>query len=68
MDTDFGSFKVDYTVPSRISYDIQTLKKFIEKDPDAGVIFYGGEPLLCIDKIEEIMDLIKAKYFLPAIP
>jgi len=64
IDTDFGSFKVDYAVPSRMSYNIQTLKKFIEKDPDAGVIFYGGEPLLCIDEIEEIMDLIRAKYFI----
>ncbi len=64
MDTDFGPFKVDYSIPSRINYDVQTLKRFIEKDPEAGIIFYGGEPLLCIDEIEKIMDSIRAKHFI----
>lgn len=64
MDTDFGPFKVDYSVPSRIKYDLQALKRFVEKDPEAGVIFYGGEPLLCIDEMEKIMDLIRVKHFI----
>ena len=64
IDTDFDSFEVDYSVPSKISYDLQTLKTFIEKDPEAGVIFYGGEPLLCIEEMEKIMDLIRAKHFI----
>ena len=34
MDADFGDFTVDYEVPAEINYDIDLLKKFIEKDPE----------------------------------
>jgi len=64
METDFGNFKVDYSVPSRMSYSVDALKKFIEKDSEAGIIFYGGEPLLQIEDMEKIMDNVKAKYFI----
>ena len=64
METEFENFEVDYSVPSKISYSITALKEFIEKDPNAGIIFYGGEPLLCIKDMENIMDNIKAKYFI----
>jgi uncharacterized protein len=63
MDADFGDFEVDYSVPDRIIYDLGILKKFCEKDPDVVLIFYGGEPMLCIDKIKQIMDNVKAKQF-----
>ena len=55
METEFENFEVDYSVPSKISYSITALKEFIEKDPNAGIIFYGGEPLLCIEDMENIM-------------
>ena len=64
METDFGDLEIDYSVPSKISYNIEDLKEFIEKDPEASIIFYGGEPLLCIKDMEKIMDNIKAKYFI----
>ena len=64
METEFETFEVDYSVPSKISYDIKVLKDFIEKDPEAGIIFYGGEPLLCIEDMEKIMDVVKARYFI----
>jgi len=63
IDTDFGDFEVDYSVPDKITYNIERLKKFCEKDPDVVLIFYGGEPMLCIDKIKQIMDNVKAKQF-----
>jgi uncharacterized protein len=64
IDSDFGDFKVDYFVPSEITYDTELLKKFFEKDPEPVLIFYGGEPMLCIDKIEEIMDSVPAKHYI----
>jgi putative peptide-modifying radical SAM enzyme len=63
MDADFGDFKVDYEVPDEITYDIDALEKFVRKDPKPVMIFYGGEPMLCIDKIKQIMDNVGAKQF-----
>jgi uncharacterized protein len=64
IDADFGDLEVDYSVPSEVSYNTELLKKFFEKDPEPALIFYGGEPLLCIDRIKEIMDNIPAKHFI----
>ena len=63
MDTDFGDFAVDYNVPDKISYSIELLEKFVSKDSEAVLIFYGGEPMLCIEEIKQIMDKVKAKQF-----
>lgn len=62
MDTEFD-FDVDYDVPDKISYDIKVLKEFIRKDPEPVLIFYGGEPMLCNDKIKQIMDSVPVKQF-----
>jgi len=63
MDADFGDFEVDYSLPSEITYDIEVLRKFFEKDPEPVIIFYGGEPMLCIGKMKQIMDRVRAKHF-----
>ncbi|MCS7119871.1 MAG: TIGR04084 family radical SAM/SPASM domain-containing protein [Nitrososphaerota archaeon] len=63
IETDFGDFEVDYSVPKTISYSIDALKNFIEKDPDAHIIFYGGEPLLCMNEMEKIMDSVNVGSF-----
>jgi uncharacterized protein len=63
MNADFGDFEVDYSVPTKISYDIGLLKKLCEKDREPVLIFYGGEPMLCIDKMKQIMDSVAAKHF-----
>jgi putative peptide-modifying radical SAM enzyme len=63
MDADFGDFNIDYDVPAEITYNIGTLVEFIKKDPEAVLIFYGGEPMLCIDKIRQVMDNVPAKQF-----
>jgi putative peptide-modifying radical SAM enzyme len=62
MDADFN-FAVDYDVPDKIGYSIELLNKFVSKDPEAVLIFYGGEPMLCIDEIRQIMDNINTKQF-----
>jgi len=55
-------FKFDFSSPEESEVDILKLKKFLLKDPDAVLVFYGGEPLLEIDKIKRIMDKIKVPF------
>jgi uncharacterized protein len=64
VDTDFSSFDVDYSLPQIISYDIGLLGRFCRRDPDCVLIFYGGEPLLRVEEIKQIMDRVKAKQFI----
>jgi len=63
MEADFGDLEVDYSLPGEISYDIGLLRQFCEKDPELVLIFYGGEPMLCIGKMKEIIDAVRAKHF-----
>ena len=63
MNADFPDFEIDYCLPKRISYDIDSVDRFCRQDPDCVLTFYGGEPLLCIDQIKQIMDHVKVKYF-----
>ena len=56
--------EVEYDLPKKISYDVELLDKFCRKDPDCVLTFYGGEPLLCADKIKQIMDNVEAKHFM----
>lgn len=63
IDSDF-QFDIDYSLPRKIDYDIAQLAAFCEKDPDCVLSFYGGEPLLCLKEIREIMDNVNAKHFL----
>ena len=63
IDSEFGNFVVDYDIPVEINYDIDVLKMFIKKDPEPVLIFYGGEPMLCNNKIKQIMDTVPAKQF-----
>ena len=63
VDADFLDFEVDYSLPKKISYDVGLLDSFCRRDPDCILIFYGGEPLLCIDEIKRIMDDVKAKHY-----
>ncbi|MBR9704751.1 TIGR04084 family radical SAM/SPASM domain-containing protein [Candidatus Pacearchaeota archaeon] len=55
-------FKFDFTNPEKFSVDIKKLKKFISKDKDAVIVFYGGEPLLEIDIIKKIIDNIQVPF------
>lgn len=48
--------------PLDMDYPVEDLASFIAKDPDPVINFYGGEPLLRIDKIKEVMDKVPAKY------
>lgn len=61
---DFGDFDVDYSLPEEISYGTDLLRRFCQKDPEPVLIFYGGEPMLRVEKIKQIMDTILAKHFI----
>lgn len=65
FDEDFGDdIEIDYDLPRQINYDIKALGKFCEKDPECVLTFYGGEPLLAIDKLRQIMDNVTPKHFM----
>ena len=53
---------IDYCLPPKISYDIEKLKNFITKEDY--VTFYGGEPLLAIEDIKKIIDVVECKGFM----
>jgi putative peptide-modifying radical SAM enzyme len=55
-----GSFPKEI-VPWGVKYDINKLKVSIERDPNATVIFYGGEPLMNPKFIIQVMDTVRAK-------
>jgi uncharacterized protein len=64
LDEDFSSSYVDYSLPRKITYDVSFLDEFCEQDPNCVLTFYGGEPLLRVEEIREIMDNVKAKHFM----
>jgi len=55
-------FKFDFSDPMDSEVKISELKKFLEKDNDAVLVFYGGEPLLQISKIKKIIDEISVPF------
>lgn len=63
-DAGFHGFDLDYSLPERIDYDLDMLDQFCRHDDECVLIFYGGEPLLCIDTIKQILDRVKAKHFI----
>jgi len=64
FDEDFGEFELDYNLPRKLDYNVPILAEFCSKDPDCVVTFYGGEPLLNIPALEEVMDTVKPKHFM----
>lgn len=61
---DFGRLEVDYSIPASISYETPDLVRFLARDPDLTLIFYGGEPLLEVEKLKEIMDNVYARRYI----
>ena len=57
-----GSFPQSL-VPWKINYSISHLKRFISDDPEPIIAFYGGEPLLNVRFIKDVVkDFPKAKF------
>ncbi len=53
---------LDLSAPESSEIDLNQLKNFISKDKNPIIIFYGGEPLLEINKIKQIIDSIEVPY------
>ena len=62
--TDFHGLAVDYSLPSSITYSTETLQQFLKRDREPAIVFYGGEPLLQINKLREIMDQLEGCRFM----
>ncbi|MEM3391798.1 MAG: 4Fe-4S cluster-binding domain-containing protein, partial [Archaeoglobaceae archaeon] len=58
-----GGFE-DGMMPEKIQYSIEDLQNFLKRYPEFSIAFYGGEPLLELRKIEEIMREVKANRFI----
>ena len=61
---DSSGFEIDYSLPRKIGYDVSMLERFFSEDSDCTLTFYGGEPLLCLEEIRQIMDRVKVKRFM----
>jgi len=58
-------FQFDFSSPCDSELDVRQLKEFISKDNNPHIIFYGGEPLMNIEKMKEIMDALPdVKYYM----
>jgi len=55
-------FKFDFDAPADSEVSINKLKKFISQDSEPTIIFYGGEPLLQLEKIKQVIDNIDARF------
>jgi len=65
FDEDFSNdLSVDYSLPKQVAYDVDVLRDFCSKDPDCVLTFYGGEPLLELDSLRQIMDVVTPKWFM----
>jgi len=52
-------------LPVKISYSMQDLNSFLAKDMEKkGLIFYGGEPLVALQSVKQVMDSVQADYFM----
>ena len=51
-------------VPEEMRYRVKDLADFCKRDRECGIIFYGGEPLLRMEKFEEILENVNAKSFI----
>ena len=56
--------EIDYRIPGEVSYGIDDLRRFIGRDPNPVIVFYGGEPLLRIGLMREIMDNVPARRYI----
>jgi putative peptide-modifying radical SAM enzyme len=62
--SDFHDLAIDYSLPSSIAYETETLTTFLRRDTEPVIVFYGGEPLLGMSKLKEIMDEVTTGRFM----
>ncbi len=50
-------------MPIHLKVDIEKIRRFISRDPEPIICFYGGDPSMRADLIRRIMDEIPAKHY-----
>ena len=55
---------IDESLPPDFSCELGDLYRFLGRDPDPCVTFYGGEPLMRMDLIRKIMDTAPVQRFM----
>ncbi|MCE7741694.1 MAG: radical SAM protein, partial [Candidatus Heimdallarchaeota archaeon] len=50
-------------LPIRPSWKVDQLAQFLSEDDAPTICFYGGEPLLFLDLVQEVMDTVPAIHF-----
>jgi putative peptide-modifying radical SAM enzyme len=56
--------EIDEHLSPDLSYDPELLYRFIRKDPDPTITFYGGEPLMRRDLVEKLVREAPARQFM----
>jgi uncharacterized protein len=51
-------FKFDFDAPYISAVATEKIKKFLLRDKEPTLVFYGGEPLLQIDRVKELIDAL----------
>jgi len=65
FDEEFGGdIQIDYNLPRKANYSVEMLDQFVRKDPDCVLTFYGGEPLMYMEKLRQIMDGVTPKLYM----
>jgi putative peptide-modifying radical SAM enzyme len=64
FDFEAPGFRIDYSLPPKMAYDVKLLEAFCRHDPDCILTFYGGEPLLCINEMRQVMDRVRVRHFM----
>lgn len=65
FDEEFGGdIQIDYNLPRKANYSVEMLDQFVRKDPACVLTFYGGEPLMYMDKLRQIMDGVTPKLYM----
>ena len=59
-----NDIKIDYNVPEKIKYNINSLINFLNKEQNCNIIFYGGEPLLDINLLSLYIQKLNSKNML----
>ncbi|MDP3918778.1 MAG: TIGR04084 family radical SAM/SPASM domain-containing protein [Nanoarchaeota archaeon] len=61
---EFIPYTDDYELcmPEKVQYSVEDLQNFVTKEDY--LTFYGGEPLLAVDEIKQIMDNVECKGFM----
>ena len=59
-----GGIEIDEALPPDLDFDLSLLYRFLARDPAPTLTFYGGEPLLRADLIEQIVHEAPAQRFM----